>query len=205
MKTLFVLAGIALAMSATTSPADIRLWAPGVPVGAATATACPFKIDYTLNNSYKFVFLGIEAKGDTLGAPGSSGTNGNGGQINLKASASSNGGSGCGQNSNDCQSGGNARAGQITFRNVQDLNTSTLKTLTITPSVTYKATDSPVSVTLTWQGEGNAHKPNGIFNILGEYQKAPPVPVGRLTFAVGDYLLTAAGTQPPGTAVITRD
>lgn len=188
-----MLAGLALTLNATSTSADIRLWAPGVPVGAEVATASPFKESYVLTNSYKFVFLGIEAKGDTLGAPGSSGTKGNGGLVNLKASASSD------------ASGANARAGQLSYRDVQDYNTSTLQTLIISPSVTFKATTTPIDITLTWQGEGNAHKPNGIFNILGEYQKAPPVPVGRLSFAVGDYVLTAAGTQPDGVATITRD
>lgn len=170
--------------------ADIQLGGPSVPVGAVVATKVPFKISYQLPNSYRFVFRGIEARGDTLGAPGSSGTNGNGGQFHLSATVST--------------SVGSEKVGKIEFRDVQDFNVSVLQTLLITQAV-YKATTTPISVNLEWKGEGNAHKPNGFFNILGEHQVAPPVPVGKLEFAVGDMLLTAAGSQPPGTATITRD
>ncbi|WP_265592557.1 hypothetical protein [Verrucomicrobium sp. BvORR034] len=170
--------------------ADIQLGGPGVPVDVVVATKVPFKISYQLPNSYRFVFRGIEARGDTLGAPGSSGTNGNGGQFHLSATVST--------------SVGSEKVGKIEFRDVQDFNLSVLKTMLITQAV-YKATSSPISVSMEWAGQGNAHKPNGFFNILGEHQLAPPVPVGKLEFAVGDMLLTAAGTQPPGTATITRD
>lgn len=170
--------------------ADIQLGGPGVPVGTMVATKVPFKLDYQLPNSYRFVFRGIEARGDTLGAPGSSGTNGNGGQFHLSATVST--------------TVGSEKVGKIEFRDVQDFNLSPLKTLLITEAI-YKATTSPIAVNLQWQGQGNAHKPNGFFNILGEHQLAPPVPVGKLEFAVGDLLLTAAGTQPPGKATITRD
>ncbi len=184
---------LALAMIALTGGtgfADIQLGGPSVPVGLVVATKVPFKISYQLPNSYRFVFRGIEARGDTLGAPGNSGTNGNGGQFHLSATVST--------------SVGSEKVGKIEFRDVQDFNLSPLKTLLITEAV-YKATTSPISVSMEWAGQGNAHKPNGFFNILGEHQVAPPVPVGKLEFAVGDLLLTAAGTQPPGTATITRD
>ncbi|WP_198141297.1 hypothetical protein [Verrucomicrobium spinosum] len=179
-----------IALTGGTGFADIQLGGPSVPVGLVVATKVPFKISYQLPNSYRFVFRGIEARGDTLGAPGNSGTNGNGGQFHLSATVST--------------SVGSEKVGKIEFRDVQDFNLSPLKTLLITEAV-YKATTSPISVSMEWAGQGNAHKPNGFFNILGEHQVAPPVPVGKLEFAVGDLLLTAAGTQPPGTATITRD
>ncbi len=184
------LALAAIALTSGTAMADIQLGGPGVPVDVVVATKVPFKISYQLPNSYRFVFRGIEARGDTLGAPGSSGTNGNGGQFHLSATVST--------------SVGSEKVGKIEFRDVQDFNLSVLKTMLITQAV-YKATSSPISVSMEWAGQGNAHKPNGFFNILGEHQLAPPVPVGKLEFAVGDMLLTAAGTQPPGTATITRD
>lgn len=184
------LALAAVALFSGPAMADIQLGGPGVPVGVVVATKVPFKVSYDLPNSYRFVFRGIEARGDTLGAPGNSGTNGNGGQFHLSATVST--------------SLGGEKVGKIEFRDVQDFNLSPLKTLLITQAV-YKATTSPISVSMEWAGQGNAHKPNGFFNILGEHQVAPPVPVGKLEFAVGDMLLTAAGTQPPGTATITRD
>jgi hypothetical protein len=170
--------------------ADIQLGGPGVATGSVVATQVPFKIDIQLPNSYRFVFRGIEARGDTLGAPGSSGTQGNGGQFHLSATVST--------------TVGSEKVGKIEFRDVQDFNLSVLQTLLITEAV-FKASTTPIAVNLQWKGEGNAHKPNGFFNILGEHQIAPPVPVGKLEFAVGNLLLTAAGTQPPGTATITRE
>lgn len=171
--------------------ADIALNGPGVPPGAATTASVPFKVSYVLANSYRFIFGGIQAKGDTLGAPGNSGSNGNGGQFHLSASASSGVGS--------------ASEGKIDFRDVQDYNTAPLKTILTSPAVSLKATTTPITITLEWKGEGNAHKPNGTFTIIGEYQPVPPPPVGNLTFAVGDWLLIAAGAQPPGIATVTRE
>lgn len=191
MKTIFTLVAVlATGIANSSLLADIRLGAPGVPAGARVATKVPFKISYSLPPTYKFVFRGIEARGDTLGAPGNSGTNGNGGQFHLKATVST--------------SIGSERAGQLYFRNVQEYNRSESQTLLICQEV-FKATNHPICVTVEWQGGGNAHKPNGFFNILGEHQLAPPIPVGSLDFAVGDLLLEAAGTQPPGTATIERD
>lgn len=185
---------IALIAAGTYSlKADIILGAPGVPVGARVAPQVPFKLQYQLPRSYKFVFLGIQAKGDTLGAPGSSGTQGNGGQFSLKATVWDNNGT------------PRERAGNLYFRDVQEFNSAPLQTLLITPGAVFKAENSPITITTEWQGNGNAHKPNGWFNILGEYQKNPPPPVGSLNFEVGDYLLVNAGLQPQGTATITRD
>lgn len=191
MKTKLLLA--LLAAAAGSVQADIILGAPGVPVGTRIAPLVPFVMEYPLVDSYKFVFTGIEAKGDTLGAPGSSGTDGNGGQFSLKAMVWDNNGS------------PKVREGNLYFRDVQEFNTAPLQTLLSTPAAVFKADSHPITITVQWQGNGNAHKPNGWFNILGEYQKNPPVPVGSLTFDVGDYLLVSAGQQPEGTATITRE
>jgi hypothetical protein len=184
-----------LAMSVWVAPvcrADIALGAPGVPAGSKVATKVPFKTEVTLSNSYKFVFTGIEAKGNTAGAPGSSGTQGNGGQFHVSATVT-------------CTS--KVKSDKIEFWNVQDYNTAPLKTKLLTQDVTFRATTTPLSITLEWAGQGNAHKPDGIFNILGEYQKAPPIPTGSLNFAVGDWMLqTEGGTQTPeGIVNIVRE
>ncbi len=171
--------------------ADILLSAPGVPAGTRIAAKVPFTIGYTLPESYKFIFSGIQAKGDTLGAPGCSGTNGNGGQFRLQATVS--GGS-----------SSSARAGKIKFRDIQDYNSSPLQTLLISPVAVFKATSTPITIKLEWKGIGNAHKPNGIFNILGEYQKAPPIPTGSLTFASSAWVLEAS-PNAEGTVTIVRE
>lgn len=186
-----LLTGLGLIWITSAVQADIMLGAPGVIAGTRIATKVPFKIDHTISNTYKFIFSGIEAKGDTLGAPGSSGTNGNGGQFHLKASVKVGNGSG-------------ERAGQIYFRNIQDYNSSPLQTLLITPEAVWKATTSPINVNITWQGGGNAHKPNGIFNILGEHQKDPPIPTGSLSFITGNWILEES-PNPEGTATVTRE
>lgn len=170
--------------------ADILLGAPGVSAGTCIATKVPFQIDYSLPNSYKFIFSGIQAKGDTLGAPGSSGTKGNGGQFNLQAFVST--------------TGSNARAGLLNFRNVDDYNTCPLTTLLISPAAVFKADTAPITVNLRWMGGGNAHKPNGTFNILGEYQKDPPIPTGSLKFNT-DGLILLNSANPEGTVTITRE
>jgi hypothetical protein len=186
MKTL--LAGALLVC--TSASADLTLNGPGVPAGKL-ATKVPFKIDYTLTSVYRFVFSGIEAKGNTAGAPGSSGTNGNGGQFHLSATV---------------QGGGiSSKEGKLEFRDVQDLNTAPLRQSLIDPPDVIKATTTPLQVSIEWKGEGNAKKPDGYFSVLGEYQKDPIPPVGSLSFAVGDYMLTAAGSQPIGVATVIRE
>lgn len=191
MKTKLLLALIAAAVGSV--QADIILGAPGVPVGTRVAPQVPFLLEHALDNSYKFVLTGIEAKGDTLGAPGASGTEGNGGQFHLKAMVWDNNGS------------PKVREGSLYFRDVQDFNTAPLQTLLTVPAVVFKAESHPITIMVQWQGNGNAHKPNGWFNILGEYQKNPPVPVGSLKFDVGDYMLASAGLQPEGSAIISRE
>ncbi len=160
ISSTFVL--LAVFASLPAAKADIVLGAPGVQVGTQVATKVPFKQSLTLTNSYKFVFVGIEAQGNTAGAPGSSGTNGNGGQFHLSATVSDN------------SPGSKEKLGKIEFRDVADYNTCPLKTLLNTPTAVFRATTTPINVTLEWAGQGNAKKPDGIFNILGEYQKSPP-------------------------------
>ncbi|RBP47753.1 hypothetical protein DES53_101552 [Roseimicrobium gellanilyticum] len=185
---------LTLCLFALPALADITLGGPGVPVGTVKTSGAPFKTTYNFPGGlYKFVFRGIEAKGATLGAPGSSGTNGNGGQFHLSATVRTD--------------VGHEKLGTIEFRDVQDFNTAPLKNLFFEDGeITFKAPgDNPIAVSIEWAGQGNAHKPDGFFNVLGEEQKHPPVPVGWLTFAVGDYNLAAAGGRPPGTATIIRD
>ncbi len=192
MKThLFLTSLIVSLLASYDTRADILLGAPGVPAGTRIATKVPFTINFTLPNSYKFIFSGIEAKGDTLGAPGASGINGNGGLFHLKATVSA-------------DNGGSERAGLLEFRDIQDYNSSSLQTILIAPTTVFKATSSPITINLQWKGEGNAHKPNGIFNILGEYQKDPPIPTGSLTFAAGNWILEES-PNPEGTVTIVRE
>jgi hypothetical protein len=190
MKTQLLLAFLTAAAGSV--QADIILGAPGVPVGARVAAQVPFIMEYQLVDSYKFVFTGIEAKGDTLGAPGASGTQGHGGQFNLKAMVSDNNGS------------PRVREGNLYFRDVQEFNTAPLQTLLTTPAVVFKAVSNPITITTQWQGNGNAHKPNGIFNIVGEYQKDPPTPTGSLSFDVGRWTL-ADNPTPEGMVSIIRE
>jgi hypothetical protein len=191
-NSLIIAAVAAAALVSHSAQADIALGAPGVPVGSQVATKVPFKNITTISNGYKFVFSGIEAKGNTAGAPGSSGTEGNGGQFHVSATVSM---------------PNKIKTDKIEFRDVQDFNTSPLQRLLFTTDLTYRAVDTPISVTLQWMGEGNAHKPDGIFNILGEYQKQPPVPTGSLNFAVGQWMLLPPGTAqyPDGVVNIVRE
>jgi hypothetical protein len=185
---------LTLCLIALPAMADFNLGGPGVPAGTRKASQAPFKVDYAFPGGlYKFVFRGIEARGATLGAPGSSGTNGNGGQFHLSATVRTD--------------VGHEKLGKIEFRDVQDFNVAPLKTLLFDDGeIVFKAPgNTPINVSIEWAGQGNAHKPEGYFNVLGESQKAPPVPVGWLTFDVGNYNLTAAGSKPPGTATIIRD
>lgn len=195
MKTLFCIILLSVFLGAASIQADIVLGAPGVPIGTQVATKVPFKHSLTLVNSYKFVFVGIEAQGNTAGAPGSSGTNGNGGQFHVSATVSDN------------SPTPKEKVGKIEFRDVGDFNSCPLKTMLNNPTAVFRATTTPINVTLQWAGEGNAKKPDGIFNILGEYQKAPPVPTGNLNFAVGDWMLvtTNGNQQPQSVVTITRE
>lgn len=189
MKPLTTLVLLAVFVGGQPAQADIVLGAPGVQVGTQVATKVPFKQSLTLTNSYKFVFVGIEAQGNTAGAPGSSGTNGNGGQFHLSATVSDN------------SPAPKEKIGKIDFRDVADYNTCPLKTMLNNPTAVFRATTTPINVTLEWAGQGNAKKPDGIFNILGEYQKSPPVPTGSLNFAVGDWMLVTSGNQNPQSVV----
>lgn len=183
------LAIITLFLCVAAAHSDIILGAPSVPAGSRVAAQIPFLIDYSIDDCYKFVFMGIQAKGNTIGTPKQS----NSGQINLKASAW------------NTSSNLRIHEGNLYFRDIENFNSAPLKTLLTVPNVVFRATDAPMTVFLRWQGNGNAHKPNGWFNILGEYQKNPPPPIGTLQFATGDYLLINAGEQLKGKATIVRE
>jgi hypothetical protein len=131
-------------------------------------------------------------KPPTAGAPGNSGTNGNGGQFHVSATVTTT---------------SKEKVGGLDFVDIAEFNASPLKTLLNSPTVVYRATTTPINVTLQWMGEGNAKKPDGIFNILGEYQKAPPVPTGSLNFAVGAWMLEPNGANqcPDGVVKIVRE
>ena len=182
---------------------DVALNAPGVPVGTVSANMVPFRNTLTLPNCYRFIFSGTEARGTTTGAPGSSGTKGNGGLVLFKAfvSASQSSSQSCSQSSSPTTG-----AVQLTFTDIQTYNVSPLKTLALNPSAAFVSESTPINVDLVWQGEGNGKKPTGFFNILGEYQKAPPIPTGSLTFPDGKYELrrSKSNPNPAGTALIIR-
>jgi hypothetical protein len=180
-----------LVLTAAASPAfaDILLGGPGVPAGTVISTKVPFKFDFDLTNSYKFVMTGLEAKGDTLGNSGK----GDNKQFHLQATVYDN------------NTSKKERTGSLYFRDIADFNSSPLQTLIISPSVVFKASNSPITIFIEWSGEGSAKKATGIFNILGEYQKDPPKPVGTLRFLTGDFLLLEPGVKPEGVATITRE
>lgn len=186
---------LTLCLIALPALADFNLGGPGVPAGTVKAASAPFKVSYKiLGGVYRFTYRGIEARGATLGAPGNSGTKGNGGQFHLSATV--------------WTDVGHEKLGKIEFWDVQDFNTAPLKTLLLPDQQVFQAPgDKPINVTIEWAGQGNAHKPDGFFNVLGESQAQPKVPTGSLTFEVGSYALddTKLGTHPPGTATIVRD
>lgn len=177
------------ALAATCSMADIILGGPGVPAGTVLSTKIPFKFEYVLPDSYKFVMTGLEAKGDTIGNTGKSDNK----QFHLQAVIS------------DTNPSKKVRTDHLYFRDIADFNSSPLKTLLVSPAVTFKASNYPITITIQWSGEGSAQKATGIFNILGEYQKDPPKPVGSLHFDAGDYILADPSVKPSGKATISRD
>lgn len=122
---------------------DVALNAPGVPVGTESANMVPFRNTLTLPNCYRFIFSGTEARGTTTGAPGSSGTQGNGGLVLFKAFVSA-------TESSTPTTG----AVQLTFTDIQTYNVSPLKTLTLTPSAAFVSASTPINVQLVWQGRG---------------------------------------------------
>jgi hypothetical protein len=180
-----------LVLAAATSPvvADILLGGPGVPAGTVISNNVPFKYDFQLTNSYKFVMTGLEAKGDTLGNNGK----GDNKQFHLQATVYDN------------NSSIKVRTDSLYFRDIAEFNASPLKTLVVSPSAVFKAQQHPITIFIEWSGQGSAKKATGIFNILGEYQKDPPRPVGTLRFLTGDFLLLEPGVKPEGIATITRE
>lgn len=191
MKSCSIIFLFLAAFGQATTQADIRLGAPGLEA-PLTATDVSFKVNHTLSQIFKFVFRGIEAKSDTLGAPGSSGSNGNGGQYHISATVSM---------SNSTK----VKTGHIYFRDEQDFNSAPWQVLLIPDEIIFQATSQPINVYLQWDGQGNAKKPNGIFNILGEYRKHPPIPVGSLNFGTGNWILAESGAVPEGVATVIRE
>jgi len=88
---------------------------------------------------------------------------------------------------------------------VTEFNKSPIKKTTIPSACVFRANKVPMKIKLTWECGNTASKPDGIFDILAEYQKDPPPPTGNLQFAVGSWLLVDAGSQPQGVASITRE
>ncbi len=175
---------------------NLALNAPGIALGSQSATFVPFRNTSTLLGCYKFIFLGTEAKGSTVGGQNSLGSKGNGGVINYKAFVSS-------KNSSTPP----AQAIQLTFVDVATFNSSPLQTLLLCPAAVFTATTVPIDVDLVWQGDGSGKQPNGFFNILGEVQKDPPPPTGTLYFPNGMWELksNSANSFPSGTATIIRN
>jgi len=179
-----------LALTITSAArADIVLGGPGVPVGVMVATRVPFKPTYQLTNCYKFVMTGIEGKGDTVGYQG----NGDLKQFHISATV------------RDNNRSSKVKTAHLYFRDIATFNASPLKQLFLSPAEVFKAVDYPITMTLEWDGEGSARNATGIFNILGEYQKDPPKPVGSIVFSTGKYILLSSGLKPAGTATVTRE
>ncbi|GEM_PF-1472741 len=217
MKTHLYILIVSVFLALNPARADIALGAPGVGNGGTPApvvTRVPFRVELFLD-VYKFVYSGFEVKGNTAGAPGSYGTRGNGGQVHYKATVSADKSAVTGTHGTpgvyrknikyDSQEFG---ARKITCRDIEDFNTAALQTVLITP-VVFRADPAAteyIQIKLVWQGGGNGHKPDGIFNILGEYQYQPPAPTGSLNFAVGEWMLSTTTTvQPTGVATIIRE
>ena len=97
------------------------------------------------------------------------------------------------------------KTAHLYFRDIATFNASPLKQLFLSPAEVFKAVDYPINMTLEWNGEGSAHNATGIFNILGEYQKDPPKPVGNIAFWSGNYILAYPGLKPKGIATVTRE
>jgi hypothetical protein len=179
-----------LALTMTSAArADIVLGGPGVPVGMMVATKVPFRPTYQLTNCYKFVMTGIEGKGDTVGNQG----NGDLKQFHISATV------------RDDNRSSKEKTAHLYFRDIATFNASPLKQLFLSPAEVFKAVDYPINMTLEWNGEGSAHNATGIFNILGEYQKDPPKPVGNIAFWSGNYILAYPGLKPKGIATVTRE
>lgn len=179
-----------LALTMTSAArADIVLGGPGVPVGMMVATKVPFRPTYQLTNCYKFVMTGIEGKGDTVGNQGK----GNLKQFHISATVR--------DDNRSCK----VKTAHLYFRDIATFNASPLKQLFLSPAEVFKAVDHPINMTLEWNGEGSAHNATGIFNILGEYQKDPPKPVGNIAFWSGNYILAYPGLKPKGIATVTRE
>ena len=166
---------------------DVMLGGPGVPVGQMYASGASFSLTYSLLSSYKFVMTGLEAKGNVINY-----IKGDKNKYTLVATVSS--------------SVGNSRTANLIFKDIATFNASPLISLPIAPAVIFKASNTPITFSLKWNSlEGSDKKASGTFNILGEYQKDPPKPVGSLIFSTGKFVLNNPNAKPSGTATITRE
>jgi hypothetical protein len=197
MRTLTLSLVVLASLAHESARADVVLGAPGVPVHTQVVAAVPFRNEVSLPGTYKFVFAGIEAKGNNTGGSGSGTTKNGGGPVLVKATVSDN-----------KPGTPTTHIVQISFNSVQEFNTSQLKTIMNSPAIVFRADTDPIQMKVVWQGTGNANKPDGIFNIIGEYQKNPPIPTGSLSFDTGAYQLRTPENPSPqinGNAKIVRE
>src|SRR5690242_12027932 len=80
---------------------DCVLNGPGISAGSQKATACPFQKEVSCQPCYKFVFNGMECKGNTSGGSGS----GNGSSYNPNGNAGSGNGNNPSQHSSTYNNG----------------------------------------------------------------------------------------------------
>jgi hypothetical protein len=168
LKTLFykalVLFGIAAPLTALS---DIQLNGPGKSgqtVNYLTANVVPFESQNNPANQvtipvYKFVFRGLEAQISL--PPGDKQQT-----LNLAATV-------------EYEGVNNSKVSYPLKLNANKNGSLTGQSLLSTPQE-FKGLTGPVNIIISWTGGGKATMPSGYFNILGEYQPAPPKPTGSL-------------------------
>lgn len=168
LKKLIVPAVCLASFMAGSSYADgLMLGAPGVDVGSVVATTVKFDVTKDLGRFYKYTVRGIESKGAYGGNTGNSGK-GDQGHLNLFATV----------NGETTKSVGNSWKG-----NGDDFNTSSVRTIQVTPIVY----DEIMHLMVNWTGVGSLKSPQGYFVILGEGIREPKEPKG--TLGVQSYAL----------------
>jgi hypothetical protein len=190
MKTpfyqLLVLAGISIPLTAFS---DIKLNAPGQSgqtVNYLTVNEVPFESHNNAENkvllpAYKFVLRGIEAQISTA--------DGGKSPLNMEAMVQYEG-----------RPDTKERVDMTLKAKNGGSNTLTGQYILTTP-MEFKGLTGPVNIIVSWVGAGNAKKPAGYFNILGEYQPTPPKPTGSLSLpALVAVLDSNATAKVTGTA-----
>ena len=146
---------------------DIKLNAPGQS-GQLThylsVNTVPFESHNNESNFvilpvYKFVFRGVEASLTTSG----------GSNVHLQAMVQYVG-----------QSNTKERIDLDLHKKNGTTNVFSGTTLLNTP-IEFRGNSGPVYIAVSWVGSGNVNKPDGFFNILGEYLPTPPKPTGSLS------------------------